>query len=500
MRRLLIESEEPDLQMIDLSNIPGGAEIFEFITKFCYGVNFQININNIAALHCAAVYLEMTDQYCDKNLVTRTHGFLTRVALTSLSGAISVLKSCENLLPLAEELNMVQQCVNVITTKACNETKFPSGSRTNWWAEELSNVHISFFIKVIETMTSRGVQELVIAEAITTYAKRTLLDSAPPDSVNGKRDVLDSLVALLPAETQQPFYSTNFLCRLLRTAIFLKNDDDCKKQLENRILALIEQITVDDLLTLSYKLDEQRLLVLESVTRIVTRFVEKEMTVSIFNTSDYNHVSSPSIIKVAKTVDSYLLEIAKATELTISQFNEIANLMPKNVREVEDDLYLAIDVYLQNHPNLGEIEREKVCSAMDPLKLSAETRLHASQNKNLPLQIVLHTLYYDQLQVRSGQSTPIAQSMRHQVQADVALTKENEELRNELLAMKMYISDMEKKKAGTSSAKLKKPTLFSSITKTFGRLNPFKQVSKDTLSIDDGIDRTKPRRRRFSLS
>ncbi|URD81928.1 NPH3 family [Musa troglodytarum] len=39
---------------------------------------------------------------------------------------------------------------------------------------------------------------------------------------------------------------------------------------------------------------------------------------------------------------------------------------------------------------------------MDPLKLSYEARLHASQNKRLPLQIVLHALCYDQLKLRSG--------------------------------------------------------------------------------------------------
>lgn len=143
---------------------------------------------------------------------------------------------------------------------------------------------------------------------------------------------------------------------------------------------------------------------------------------------------------------------------------------------------------------------------MDPLKLSTEARTHASQNKRLPLQIVLHTVYYDQLQIRGdidGQSTPGAQSMRCQVQADVALAKENETLRSELLTMKMYISDLQKNQVGATSSKtkkMKKPTLFSSVSKTLGKLNPFKSGSKDTSNIDDGIDHVKPRRRRFSMS
>ena len=142
---------------------------------------------------------------------------------------------------------------------------------------------------------------------------------------------------------------------------------------------------------------------------------------------------------------------------------------------------------------------------MDPLRLSYEARLHASQNKRLPLQVVLHALYYDQLKLRSGaeeeQPAPqlsAAGSARARAGADVTLMRENERLRSELTRMKMQLSDLEKnKKVG------KKPTFFASVSKTLGKLNPFKQGSKDTSSVDDGVmkvDVTKPKRRRFSIS
>lgn len=146
-----------------------------------------------------------------------------------------------------------------------------------------------------------------------------------------------------------------------------------------------------------------------------------------------------------------------------------------------------------------------MCSVMDPLKLSYEARVHASQNKRLPVQIVLHALYYDQLKIRSGteeHNVPDAVSTRNQLQADVSLVKENEALRTELLKMKMYITDIQKTQ-GTSTSKgnSKRPTFFSSMSKKFGKLNPFKNGSKDTSNIvDDGVDLTKPRRRRFSIS
>lgn len=116
-----MESEEADLTRINLSEIPGGPEIFEKVAKFCYGVNFEITVHNVAALHCAAEYLEMTDKYCENNLAGRTEDFLSQVALSSLSGAVVVLKSCENLLPLAEDLQLVQRCIDVAAVKVKHE-------------------------------------------------------------------------------------------------------------------------------------------------------------------------------------------------------------------------------------------------------------------------------------------------------------------------------------------------------------------------------------------
>lgn len=122
IRKLIVESKEPELTRINLSDIPGGPEIFEKGAKFCYGVNFEITVHNVAALRCAAEYLQMTDKYCDNNLAGRTEDFLTQVALSSLSGTVAVLKSCEDLLPMAEDLKIVQRCADVVSIKVINPT------------------------------------------------------------------------------------------------------------------------------------------------------------------------------------------------------------------------------------------------------------------------------------------------------------------------------------------------------------------------------------------
>ncbi|KAM1502453.1 hypothetical protein ACFXTO_027789 [Malus domestica] len=76
-----------------------------------------IYVHNVAALRCATEYLEMTKKYCDNNLTGRIKDFLSQVALMSLSGAIVVLKFCEDLLPMVEDLKIVQKYVDVACSK-----------------------------------------------------------------------------------------------------------------------------------------------------------------------------------------------------------------------------------------------------------------------------------------------------------------------------------------------------------------------------------------------
>ncbi|RWV93527.1 hypothetical protein GW17_00044012 [Ensete ventricosum] len=118
IRRKVMESESANLSCIDLSDVPIGAEVFERVAKFCYGVNFEISLRNVAALRCAAEYLQMTEEYCRGNLAARTEEFINQAAVKTLPGAVALLRSCEGpLLPMAESLQVVQLSVDAISLK-----------------------------------------------------------------------------------------------------------------------------------------------------------------------------------------------------------------------------------------------------------------------------------------------------------------------------------------------------------------------------------------------
>ncbi|KAF3794371.1 hypothetical protein EJ110_NYTH02259 [Nymphaea thermarum] len=435
IRKLILESSETDLSRIDLPDLPGGPEIFEKAAKFCYGENFEITVRNVAALRCAGEYLEMSEAYCQENLISRTEEFLAQAALTTFSGAIAVLKSCEELLPMAAELEIVQRCLDVASLKAYNESNSPMRPPPGRWMEELSILSVDSFKQFMVSLKSRGARMQTLAATVMTFAERSLRelvrDRTGGAAISGRagdtnlrrrqRETLEGIVGTMPDE--KTAFPVSFLCCLLRAAIFLDSALAVRGELEQRVAAVLEHAAVDDLLAVGMGYEGERVV---------------------------DHESA--------------------------------------------------------HPGLDEIDREKVCSIMDPLSLSYNARVHASQNKRLPVQVVLHVVYYDQLTVRcEDHKLSDASITRNQVSADVSLIRENESLRMELEKMKAIVSDMQRSSEPAAAAKTsKRPTFFASVSKTFGKLNPFRHGSKDTSQIESitcgSIDVTKPKKRRFSLS
>ncbi|URE16447.1 NPH3 family [Musa troglodytarum] len=116
-------------------DVPGGAEAFELVMKYCYGINFEITAENIAMLRCVAEYLEMTEDYTVGNLVSRAEAYLEEVALQSLSAAVTVLHKSEELLPVSEKVKLVSRCIDAVAYMACNDSQLRSSSRTDNYQE-----------------------------------------------------------------------------------------------------------------------------------------------------------------------------------------------------------------------------------------------------------------------------------------------------------------------------------------------------------------------------
>lgn len=209
--------------VIEFSNFPGGPDTFELAAKFCYGINFEITTAKVAFLRCAAEFLEMTDDYGEDNLVTRTEAFLTEVVFKNLDKSVEVLHSCEPILPLAEEVKMVNRCIDVIASKLCsdqqklssllqmegnhsdrwNNSAMPTNEQDNatpptsnwtpdgaatppvppsvmikarveWWAEYLLPLRIDLYQRVFAAMKASGVRIESLAGSLMHYAQTSL--------------------------------------------------------------------------------------------------------------------------------------------------------------------------------------------------------------------------------------------------------------------------------------------------------------------------------------
>ncbi|PHT65765.1 hypothetical protein T459_30190 [Capsicum annuum] len=120
-RKLLLEAKDTKVSRINITGLPGRSDAFELAANFCYGVNVEITISNVALLRCATRFIEIIEDISEKKLEIRTEVFLKYAVFPNISNSISVLHRYETLLSVSEEVNLVCQLINAIANTACEE-------------------------------------------------------------------------------------------------------------------------------------------------------------------------------------------------------------------------------------------------------------------------------------------------------------------------------------------------------------------------------------------
>ncbi|XP_073007424.1 BTB/POZ domain-containing protein At1g03010 [Typha latifolia] len=449
IRKLLSEAKDLKVTRINLHGTPGGPQAFELAAKFCYGVNIEITISNVAMLRCAAHYLQMTEEFADKNLEQLTEIYLKDTVIPSITNSITVLHHCETLLPVAEEINLVNRIITVITTNVCKEqltsglSKLEQNSPlrpmlmeseppSDWWGKALALLSLDFFQKVLSALKSKGLKQDTISRILVNYAHNTLQGLMVRDiqssssSLSGsfsdmealkkQRIIVEAIVGLLPPQSRKSPVPMAFLSGLLKTATMTSASTICRADIERRIALQLDQSILEDILIpANSHTGHHSLYDTDSVTRIFSMFLnldeeEDEGNQLRDNNSNgcYDFVDSPRspnmslILKVSKLLDSFLAEIALDSNLTPSKFISLAELLPDHARVVNDGLYRAVDIFLKVHPNIKESERYRLCKTIDCQKLSQEACSHAAQNERLPVQMAVQVLYFEQIRLRNA--------------------------------------------------------------------------------------------------
>ncbi|MBA0679606.1 hypothetical protein Goari_011366 [Gossypium aridum] len=447
IRKLLIDAKDTKLSRINLSSAPGGPEAFELAAKFCYGINVEITLSNVAMLRCISHYLEMAEEFAENNLEARTEAYLKDMVVPNISSTIAVLHRCESLLPISEEINLVNRLINAIANNACKEQltsgllkldhNFPSKAIPNmepetpsdWWGKSLAVLNIDFFQRVLLAIKSKGLRQDMICKILINYTHNSLQSLIVRDHhfVKGsllelelqkkQRVIVEAIVSLLPTQSRKSPVPMAFLSSLLKTAISSSVSTSCRSDLERRTGLQLDQAILEDILipANSHGNNHTAMYDTESILRIFSIFLnldddddddednrlrdESEMAY------DFDSPGSPkqsSILKVSKLLDSYLAEVALDTNLSPSKFIALAELLPDHARIVSDALYRSVDIFLKVHPNIKDSERYRLCKTIDCQKLSQEACSHAAQNERLPVQMAVQVLYFEQIRLRNA--------------------------------------------------------------------------------------------------
>ncbi|CAO2823368.1 unnamed protein product [Amaranthus hypochondriacus] len=509
LERLIADSDEGDEGfVISLSDLPGGAKMFELVAKFCYGVKLELTASNVVYLRCVAEYLEMTEEYGEGNLIHQTETFLTQGVLKSWKESLRALQTCDDILSYADQLHITKRCIESLAVKASTDPNLfgwpvverggpmqspggsvlwngistgarPKNSSSDWWYNDASTLSFPLYKRLIAAMESRGIKPEIISGSVAYYAKKYLpglsrhqdvgdpsshlgpSSMSSPPSEEDQKLLIEEMDRLLPM--QKGLVPTKFLVGLLRTAMILRANTTCISNLEKRVGMQLDQAKLEDLLMPNFSYSMETLYNVDCVQRILEHFMSLNQAngdVSPCSSDDDQLIGSPSLTPltmVAKLIDGYLAEVAPDINLKLPKFQALAAAVPEFARPLDDGIYRAIDIYLKSHAWLSESEREQLCRLIDCQKLSLEACTHAAQNERLPLRIVVQVLFFEQLQLRNSiagcflvsenleGSRQLRSGMAGSTEGGwTAAVRENQVLKVGMDSMRMRVSELEK--------------------------------------------------------
>ncbi|KAJ8424404.1 hypothetical protein Cgig2_031983 [Carnegiea gigantea] len=531
IRKVLLEAKDSKISRISLPSIPGGSDAFELAAKFCYGINVEITVSNVAVLRCTAHFLEMSENYAEKNLEIRTEAYLKDMVFPNMSNSISVLHKCESLLPIAEDINLVNKLITAIANNASKEQlssglsklehNFPTKHLSNlepetpadWWGKSLTVLNLDFFQRVLLAVKLKGLKQDLISKILINYCHTSLQGVVvrDPQLLKGnyldlelqkkQRVIVEAMVSLLPTQSRKSSVPMAFLSSLLKSAIACSASTSCTSDLERRIGLQLDQAILEDILipASSYGNGHSPMYDTDSVLRIFSIFLNldedddedghlRDESEMMFDFDSPGSPKQSSILKVSKLLDNYIAEVALDSNLIPSKFIPLAELLPDHARLVTDGLYRAV------HPNIKDSERYRLSKTIDCQKLSQEACSHAAQNERLPVQMAVQVLYFEQIRLRNAMngghnqflfgSLPGHFPQRSSSGAGsgamsprdnyASVRRENRDLKLEVARMRMRLTDLEKDHVSMKQELVRSHPankLFKSFTKKLSKLN-----------------------------
>ncbi|GMJ06371.1 hypothetical protein like AT3G22104 [Hibiscus trionum] len=475
LSRLFGKSTSAKRNKVIFHDFPGGAGNFELISRFCYN-NGKIDINpsNISSLYSAAQFMEMNDSVSGNcNLLGAIEKSIEKIGDWTWSDLLVALKHCQDLQQVATSSGVLERCLDSLVGRLvtnneaspCASTSSPDSprfrqscdtksaenskhgfSRAAWWFEDLSVLNPNMIEMLIKSMVSKKVDNVIIGRFLVYYQKSKFYIASSDEKHKVLEIVIDMLHILDPNSI-----SCRSLFGILRVMLNLNISKSSRSKLESMIGSQLDQATLDNLLIpsphgTSYLYD------VNLVLKFLKAFLRGDRQLSPIRTK-----------KVGTLIDLYIAEVAPDPCLKPSKFLALITALPDSARDSCDELYHAIDIYLEVHAGLSEDEKMKICCAPNYEKLSTEACIHLSQNAKFRSKSVVQALTSRLKGTNYSENKGKAKKDEAGEQAVVytgklEISADNEKLREHLQGMQCRVMELEEvcKKMQTQMAKFMK--------------------------------------------
>ncbi|KAL2329104.1 hypothetical protein Fmac_022531 [Flemingia macrophylla] len=415
---------------IRINDFPGGSEGFELVSRFCYNNGkIQITVANVSLLHCSAVYLGMTEDVFNNNLLKQTETFLKGICCWKWNDILVSLNSCKKFYTYADGYGLLEKIICALAkiiqnsdasllpsspsysssstspennsakrfsfaSKATQEKIKSTVPRKAWWFDDLATLPPNIIGKLFQTIGAykEDNKDLIITRFLLHYLKiatqsRVVVNCRNSNEYAALAETAANGVIFVGRMT----FSCRGLFSVLRILSKFGLSSGCRTELEKMIGGMLEQATLDDLLVSGH--DMGIYYDVNLVIRLVRLFVDK-------NGSD--GLSLQKLKKVGRFIDKYLREISPDQNLKISKFLGVAECLPDTARDCYDGVYKAIDIYLESHPTITFEERSRLCRCLNYSKLSFEASKDLAKNPRIPPRVAMQALISQQSKISTS--------------------------------------------------------------------------------------------------
>ncbi|CAN6269738.1 unnamed protein product [Urochloa humidicola] len=438
---------------IRLADFPGGDDGFELVARFCYN-NGRVLLcpSNLPLLHCAAVFLEMTEEVCACNLLAQAEAFVNGLYYWTWADVLTAVKSCEPFATAADASGLLDRLISALFSKitagaggpetpparrsgsssSCSSSpdtlgfgrslstaKTPESMRPcagrEWWFDDMTALSPQTIEKAMRVLGSYGVENknLILTRFLLHYLRAATRRPAMSVALC-KEDEMATLAGLADTAVHGVALvgGTAFSCRglfwVLRIVSAVGMSRECRHKLERLMGLMLDQATLDDLLVSG---DSGGVYDVNLVMRLVRVFVGSE---------EEADAPSQRMRKVGRLIDKYLGEISPDHALKVSKFLAVAESLPDSARDCYDGVYRALDIYLESHPALSLEDRTTLCRCLNYEKLTLEACKDLAKNRRIPPGVAVQALASQQCKLQI--SKPAAAASAKESRPDASRT------------------------------------------------------------------------------